>query len=91
MEPAFTFIKKFRSATTKLDVKAFLEDEPFAVVGEGQVKCMECKTEVEYDVKAWVAHRDACEAIDERILTATVDRWAIKTGVALRRMGIIPM
>ena len=88
IEPTFTFIKKFCTLTPKLDVKAFLEDEPFATVSEDQVECVGCKMVLEYNAKAWVAHRDACEAIDERILAATVDKWAIQTSVALMRMGL---
>ncbi len=89
--PTFTFIKRFASPKGKgRDFKAFLMQEAWIEAGSVKadcVTCAACKAEVhlglEYNPRAWVAHRDGCREIDNRIVASWIEVWEIETSISL--------
>lgn len=79
--PTFTIYKTFAQPPRKTAAHgAFLRDEPFLQRDGDDAMCCVCKEVMAYEPAVWVKHRDACCGIENRILRAVTDVWAV--GVA---------
>ncbi|KAF8908438.1 hypothetical protein CPB85DRAFT_1309451 [Mucidula mucida] len=62
------------------DFKAFLMQEAWIEAGSVKADCVTCAA---CKAEAWVAHRDGCREIDNRIVASWIEVWEIETSISL--------